>query len=121
MDIKIIEGSFSVCKVKNIFDVNLSEFSFAAVTDEEISLVCKTENVPENTTKREDNWRAFRIEGILDFYLLGIIADISKILAENKIGIFVVSTYNTDYILVKEENFKNAISCLKLNGYNCST
>ena len=66
---------------------------------------------------REDGWRAFRIEGVLDFSLIGILAGISGILAENKIGIFVVSTYNTDYVLTKEESFERAMALLARHGY----
>ncbi|MCD7854717.1 MAG: ACT domain-containing protein [Clostridiales bacterium] len=121
LKLKVIEGSFSICKVNNINDIDLkNEFTFVSVTDEEISLVCKTECIEENdieTAERDDGWKAFRIEGVLDFSLLGIIAHISKILAENKIGIFVVSTYNTDYIFVKENNFDKAIKVLKDNKY----
>ena len=118
MKIKIIDGSFSVLKLKSTDDIDLNkEYTFAAGTDEEISLVCKSENAPTNYIEREDVWRCFRIEGKLDFSLIGIIADISKILAENKIGIFVVSTYNTDYVLTKADNFDNAIALLKNNGY----
>ena len=82
-----------------------------------MSLVCLTENVPDNTTDRDDGWRAFRIEGVLDFSLIGILAKISTILAENKIGIFAVSTYNTDYILTKAEQFDKAIKVLADSGY----
>ena len=64
-----------------------------------------------------DGWRTFRIEGVLDFSLIGILSEISKVLAENKIGIFVVSTYNTDYILVKKENLQKAQQALKTTGY----
>ena len=93
------------------------EFYFVGKTGEEISLVCITENTPLNTLKREDGWKAFRIQGVLDFSLIGILSKISTILAENKIGIFVVSTYNTDYILVKKENFDRALGLLKEKGY----
>ena len=94
------------------------DFWFAARTDEEISLVCKTSDVPSETLERDDGWKGFRIEGVLDFSLIGILSKISAILADNKIGIFAVSTYNTDYILVKEENFEKALSVLSENGYN---
>ena len=94
------------------------DFWFAARTDEEISLVCKTSDVPSETLERDDGWKGFRIEGVLDFSLIGILSKISAILADNKIGIFAVSTYNTDYILVKEENFEKALSVLCENGYN---
>jgi hypothetical protein len=95
-----------------------ADFCFTAKTDEEISLVCKTEDVPEKTLVRDDGWKGFRIEGVLDFSLIGILSKISAILAENKVGIFAVSTYNTDYIFVKEENFDKAINALKDNGYD---
>ena len=67
--------------------------------------------------ERDDGWRAFRIQGTLDFSLIGILSKISTILAENKIGIFAVSTFNTDYILVKENNFDSALNALKEHGY----
>ena len=55
--------------------------------------------------------------GILDFSLTGILSRLSGILAEQEIGIFAVSTYNTDYILVKEENFERAMAALASGGY----
>jgi hypothetical protein len=73
--------------------------------------------VPGNTTDRDDGWRAFRIVGVLDFSLIGILAGISEILAENKIGLFAVSTYNTDYILTKAENYERALDVLRNAGY----
>ena len=69
---------------------------FTAKTDEENFLVCLTKDVPPNATERDDGWRTFRIQGTLDFSLIGILSEISGILADNKIGIFAVSTYNTD-------------------------
>lgn len=83
-----LERLLTVCKVKNIDDIDLSkEFYFIGKTDEEISLVCETNDVPENTIEREDGWRGFRIQGILDFTLIGILSKLSGILADNKIGI----------------------------------
>ena len=118
MELKKFNYNFSVCKVQDFSEVDLTqEFCFIGKTDEELSLVCLTENVPSNTTHREDGWKGFRIEGELDFSLIGILAKISTILAENEIGIFVVSTYNTDYVLVKEENFENALALLEVKGY----
>ena len=66
---------------------------------------------------RDDGWRAFRICGEMDFSLVGILARIAKILAANEVGIFAISTYNTDYILTKEGNFEKAIKALKGSGY----
>ena len=118
MELKTLEYNLSVCKVASLADVAISsDFFFIGKTDEEISLVCKTGDVPEKTVKRDDGWKAFRIQGELDFSLIGILSRMSGILAENGIGIFAVSTYNTDYILVKEENFDRAMRVLQEQGY----
>ncbi|HAB61719.1 MAG TPA: ACT domain-containing protein [Lachnospiraceae bacterium] len=118
MEIKIIEQEFSVCKVKDFSEVDLSaEYCFLSKTDEELSLVCSTKLVPDNIVECDNDWRAFRIQGILDFSLIGVLSKISTLLAENRIGIFAISTYNTDYILTKEDNFNRAIAILRDNGY----
>jgi len=117
MELKILDYDFSVCKVADYSLVNFeSKYCFIGKTDEENSLVCITKEVPANTEERDDGWRAFRIQGILDFSLIGILSEISALLAENKIGIFAVSTYNTDYILTKKENFNKAIDILRKAG-----
>lgn len=118
MNIQKIDGDFTVCKVTDFSQINFdAEFCFLGKTDEEILLVCLTKDVPQNTLKREDSWRAFRIEGVLDFSLTGILSGISEVLAESKIGIFAVSTFDTDYILTKAQNFKKALAALQSAGY----
>ena len=118
MKLKALPDAFTVCKLADASAIDLSQdFFFLSRTDEELSLVCRTEAVPANTTDRDDGWRGFRIEGVLDFSLIGILSKISAILAENGIGIFAVSTYNTDYILVKDENFSRALQVLAEKGY----
>ena len=119
MDIKALEHRLTVCKLRD-FEPKIikSGFYFLSQTDEELSLVCKTEECPLCTTEREDGWRAFRIEGVLDFSLVGILAPIAQLLADAKIGIFAVSTFNTDYVLVKEESFEKALTLLAEKGYN---
>lgn len=118
MKLKTLPFSFTVCKLSKINNINfISEFCFIGKTDEEISLVCKTEDTPADTIERDDGWRGFRIEGVLDFSLIGILSKLSAVLAENKIGIFAVSTYNTDYIFVKSENFSRALKALTDAGY----
>lgn len=118
MELKVIDYEFTVCKVLDYTQVSLeSEFCFIGKTNEEKSLVCITEEVPDNALKCEHGWKAFRIQGVLDFSLIGILAAISSLLAENKIGIFVVSTYNTDYIFVKKQDFEQAQNVLSEAGY----
>lgn len=117
--LKVIEEEFSVCKVADYEGIDLSSpYVFTGSTDEEKSLVCPIRAVPENTIAREDGWRAFRIEGTLDFSLIGILAALSKVLADAGIGIFAISTFNTDYILTKSENFERACSALLSAGYS---
>ncbi|MDD3193666.1 MAG: ACT domain-containing protein [Oscillospiraceae bacterium] len=118
MELKTMDVLFSVCKVQDFSGVNWkSEFCFTGKTDEENSLVCRIEDVPQNAIARDDGWKAFRIQGVLDFSLVGILAKISAILVENKIGIFAISTYNTDYILTKVENYPRALKALSKAGY----
>lgn len=119
MEIKTIGREFSVCKIKDVSEVDFTkEFCFLGKTDEELSLVCITKDAPENTVEREDGFRAFRIQGVLDFSLIGILSRISALLADNNIGIFAVSTYNTDYILTKEGDFSKALEVLSKSGYD---
>ena len=118
MVLKKLPYKLTVCKMADIKEIDLNtEFYFIGRTDEEISLVCKTEDTPAATTERDDGWRGFHVEGVLDFSLIGILSKLSGILAENKIGIFAVSTFNTDYILVKGENFERAMTVLADAGY----
>ena len=118
MELKKLPYDLTVCKVASLADVDLdTEFFFLGKTDEELSLVCRTEDVPVVTVERDDGWKGFRIEGVLEFSMIGILSKLSGILAENEIGLFAVSTYNTDYILVKEANFAKALEVLAAEGY----
>ncbi len=119
MELKKLDYNFSVCKVVDYSLVNLqSQFCFIEKTEDENSLVCLTSDVPINVTQREDGWKAFRVQGNLNFSLIGILSKISNILANNKISIFAISTFNTDYVFVKENNFQKALDILSENGYN---
>lgn len=119
MVLKFIDKEFAVCQVEGFSNINLDdEFLFIGKTDNELSLVCEEKSIPNDVVKADCGWMGFRIEGTLDFSLIGILSKISTILAENKIGIFAISTYDTDYILVKKENIENAKIALKDNGYS---
>ena len=118
MEIKKIHQEFSVCQVEDYSLVNLdSEYSFIGKTDEEKSLVCITSEIPSNVIQRDDGWKALRIKGVLEFSLIGILSKIAAILADNNISIFAVSTYNTDYFLIKKENYEKAITALENADY----
>ena len=118
MEIKKLDVNFSVCQVVDFSQVNFEDpFLFIGKTDEEKSVVCSTESVPQNSIACESGWKGFRIQGVLDFSLVGILAKISSLLAENSISIYAISTYNTDYILVKETVYEKALELLNENGY----
>ena len=118
LKIDILKDDFTVCKLKELPKrQTLQKFCFLSVTDSEISLVCPVCLVPENTESRVDNWKGFRICGTLDFSLIGILAHISGLLAKEKISVFAVSTYDTDYIFTKSESFSAAVKTLSGNGY----
>lgn len=118
MKIRKIHQEFSVCQVEDYSLVNLdSKYCFLGKTDKEKSLVCVTSDVPSNTIQRDDGWKAFYIQGILDFSLIGVLSKITTILANNGISIFAISTYNTDYILIKKENYQRALNILSSSEY----
>ena len=119
MELVVLTEEFSICKLMDYSKVDFSRpFVFTGSTDEEKSLVCPTGIVPSDTLERSDGWRAFRIGGVLDFSLVGILSRISAVLAENAIGLFAVSTFNTDYILTKKEDFGRALQLLSSSGFD---
>jgi len=117
MTLEFLDREMSVCKYGTpVFPEG--ELVFTGKTDREFSLICETANVPENWTERDDGWTVFRIIGQLDFSLIGILSRIAGILADEKISVCAVSTYDTDYFLIKNENKSRAFNTLKEHGYD---
>ena len=122
MKINIINGQFSVLKLNSFDGVDLNkEFCFACKSDKEYSLVCRTFDAPERFIDKKDGFSAMRIDGALDFSLVGILADITSLLAKAYVPVFAVSTYDTDYILVDSSNLPIAVTLLKNSGYEILT
>ena len=118
MELQRLEYDFTVCQVNTLEHVDFTrEFVFLSKTDDEISLVCESAYAPPNPIASEAGWKALKISGILDFGMIGVIAKIATLLAEVDISLFVISTYNTDYILVKSENLEKSVHALECNGY----
>ena len=117
LTLQILPQALTVCKVADLSGFALSGLYFIGNTDSELSLVCETDKAPANTVAREEGWRAMRVVGQLDFSLTGILSGIATVLANAQVGIFAVSTYDTDYILVKQENLDRAVEALKAAGY----
>lgn len=117
MTLELLPQTFTVCKVRDLKDIDLfPDYCFVGKTETECSLVCPAEHVPPNTLDREDGWRSLRVEGQLDFSLIGILSGISAILAKAQVGIFVISTFDTDYILLKEVQLSTAVEALEKQG-----
>lgn len=120
LTIKLLKEKFGVCRLdKNSLIPEWSQnddFFSITRTSDELSIVCKEDNIP-NDIKYEKDWRILKVEGPLDFSLIGILSKISTILAQRGISIFAISTYDTDYILVKDKDIKNAVTSLIKERY----
>lgn len=113
-----LDGEFSVSKLVSAEGLDLNRpYVFLSITDDEISYVCPSALVPAEAIVVESGWRALKIDGELDFGLVGVLAEISGLLAAEGISLFAISTYNTDYILLKKHDFERAGELLALKGH----
>jgi hypothetical protein len=95
-------------------------FWAAVGTETEWSLVLP-ETVPVDAPHREPGWRALGVEGPLDFSLVGILAGLAGVLAREGIALFAVSTFDTDYLLVKADSLDRAVAALRRAGHEVAT
>ncbi len=113
--LSILPLSLGICRLERSLPAPSwaveSEFFSITRTDDELSIVCPECNIPANI-KCEKNWRAFKVEGPLDFSLTGVLSSLASPLAEAGVSIFAISTFDTDYILVKKEKFEKATEIL---------
>lgn len=121
LTLKLLDKTYAVCSLSKNKKIPLwaieGDFLSITKTEDELSIVCEEKNVAEGI-KYEGNWKILKIEGPLDFSLVGILAKISNLMAKNNISIFAISTYDTDYILIKLGNINKAIEVLKKDNYN---
>jgi hypothetical protein len=87
-------------------------------TGDELSIVCKEDDVPVDVSCCERTWRCLRVVGQIDFSLVGVLASLVNPLAEAAIPVFVLSTFDTDYLLIKAENFATAVKALRDVGHH---
>lgn len=120
LTLKLLQEYYGVCQLdkKDRIPEWVMDSDFYSITKtlDELSLVCLENSVP-NDIRCEKDWRILMIEGPLDFSLIGILAAISNILAQKAISIFAISTYDTDYILVKNKDINLAVATLTENQY----
>ena len=119
VQLEVMPWQLAVCKLVERqlpnWSKNSTFLSFVQTVDE-VSLVCEAACVPE-AVKVEKPWCVFRVAGQLDFSLVGILAGITDVLKRSKISVFVISTFDTDYILVKEDTLEAAKKALIAAGY----
>ena len=117
--LRLMGADLSVCKLSDARQADLGAGFFTlSVTGTEVSLVCETKSAPAAALRREKGFRAFEVMRQLDLPLTGIIAGISSALLSAKVGVFVISTFETDYILVREKKLEAAIDALVGAGYS---
>lgn len=123
----VLDKTFAVCKFSKEAMIPMwllrAEFVSITRTDEELSIVCDQELIGDHIDELSGvevfkPWKCLKVVGPLDFSLVGILSEISAFLASANVSIFAVSTFNTDYILVKSEMLDIAIEVLKKNGIN---
>lgn len=116
--LEVLAPAFSICKAARPEEIDFSAgFLFVGKTDNELSVVCPTDAAPRGAAAREDGWRAMRVAGALDFGLTGILARLSSALADAGVPLFAVSTYDTDYILVRRDDLARALAALAAAGF----
>ncbi|OLS14146.1 MAG: amino acid-binding ACT domain-containing protein [Promethearchaeota archaeon CR_4] len=127
LSLSVLPGRFVISKLDPNSDIpnwcTSGAFFSITKTDNELSIVYP-QGIHLNDVSRgvsERDWKALRIDGILDFSFIGVIASISNIFANKGISIFVISTFNTDYFLVKEKDLEKATETLIDAGFNIHT
>lgn len=123
--LSVLSDTFAVCRLNGEETIPHwaygGEFFSITRTADELSIVCAQANVPADIhedVKCEKGWRSLRIEGTLDFALIGVLASLTTILAQAEVSVFAVSTFDTDYLLIKEDKLERAIEALTAQGHH---
>lgn len=117
----ILDGEFAVCRLPH--DASIPDWASAGQlfsitrTPDELSLVCRQSIVPAGISC-ERNWRCLRVAGSMPFTDIGVLASLAVPLADSRIGIFAISTFDTDYLFVKHDDFAQAIGALQGAGHH---
>jgi hypothetical protein len=125
MKLEMLSTVFSICRLPPTSPIPewamAGPFFSISRTAEELSIVCAQVDIPLNI-KLEKDWRCLKVMGPLDFNLTGILASLAMPLAQAGISIFAISTFDTHYLLVKEDRSKDAMEVLSKSGHQfCAT
>jgi hypothetical protein len=121
LNLRLSEGRYSVCRLgaaekTPAWATKAKGLSSVTRTADELSVVCAEAAVPAGT-QCETGWRIFQIKGPLDFSLVGILVSVTQPLADAKVSIFSISTYDTDYVCVKEADLEKSIGAITAAGH----
>ena len=118
--LSVFQGRLAVCRLEPGAGIPawVSKGGFFSVTrtPEELSVVCPQDDVPPGV-ESEANWLALKLEGPFEFTQVGVLASVTVPLAEAGVGVFAISTFDTDYVLVKEERLESAVAALRAHGH----
>jgi len=120
VELELLQGNFAIHRLSPSAEIPVevfnSEFFNITKTVEELSFVCPS-SLEINSEQCDNDWACIKVKGPLDFGLTGILAKLCGVLAEAQISIFAISTYDTDYILVKATKANEAVAALETAGY----
>jgi hypothetical protein len=120
VDIEILSGRYAACRLEPSAPVPAwaqgGDFCAVTRTDQELSIVCPESSVPDDVDAQR-GWRGMRVAGPLDFAVTGVAAALASPLAEAGIPILLIATYDTDYLLVRDDDFERAIAALDAAGH----
>ncbi|MFS0657175.1 ACT domain-containing protein [Bacillus sp. 179-C3.3 HS] len=121
MNLILLNTTLSVVKLPSSAKVpnwaNEGDFVSMTYTEDELSIVCPSSKVPDDVEDVEHDWKCLKVDGVLDFSLTGILSELARPLADERISIFAISTFNTDYLLVKSNALEKAIDVLLKEGH----
>jgi uncharacterized protein len=124
LTLSVLPDHYAVCRMglKSPFPMwAAGDFISVTRTQDEVSVVCRENSVPANDAsvqRMEGGWRILKLHGPFDFAETGILAQVLNPLAAAQIPIFAVSTFDTDYVMVKEQHLSHAVDVLRLEGHN---
>ena len=121
-DLELLSGNYVICRLNPAEPVPEwpgGELLSVTRTPDELTIICRDDNVPDEV-QSEPGWRCLRVAGKLDFSLVGVIARITTVLADAEISVFTISTFDTDYFLVREIDLDRAMKAWNEAGMKTS-
>jgi hypothetical protein len=121
LNLIVVEAAFAVCRLEADAPIpswaTAGSFCSITRTADELSIVCRQDAVAEGILC-ERGWRCLRVAGTISFSVVGVLASLTAPLAEAGISVFAISTFDTDYLLVKAEAMEKAVEALRGQGHN---